>query len=30
MNSKFGRDRLKVTLKRVETMRENRAERKAG
>jgi hypothetical protein len=30
MNSKFGRERLKVTLKRVETMRENRAQRKAG
>ena len=30
MNSKFGRERLKVTLKRVETMREKRAERKAG
>jgi hypothetical protein len=30
MNSKFGRERLKVTLKRVETMRQNRAERKAG
>jgi len=30
MNSKFGRDRLKVTLKRVETLREKRAERKAG
>jgi hypothetical protein len=30
MNSKFGRERLKVTLKRVETIREKRAERKAG
>jgi hypothetical protein len=29
-NSKFGRDRLKFTLKRVEIMRAKRAERKAS
>jgi hypothetical protein len=28
--SKFGRERLKLTLKRVETMRQKRAERKAS
>lgn len=30
MRSKFGRERLKFTLKRVETMRQNRAGRKAS
>jgi hypothetical protein len=30
MHSKFGRERLKFTLKRVETMRQKRAERKAS
>ena len=30
MNSKFGRERLKVTLKRVETMREKRTLAKAS
>ena len=30
MRSKFGRERLKFTLKRVETMRQKRAERKAS
>jgi hypothetical protein len=30
MHSKFGRERLKFTLKRVEMLRQKRAERKAG
>ena len=30
MHSKFGRERLKFTLKRVETLRQKRAERKAS
>ncbi len=30
MHSKFGRERLKLTLKRVETMRQKQAERKAS
>jgi hypothetical protein len=30
MHSKFARERLKFTLKRVETMRQKRVERKAG
>ena len=30
MHSKFGRERLQLTLKRVETMRQKRAERKAS